>query len=341
MINISIIIANHRADKLFFQTIRSILNSKLKRFQIIVVNNGLDNDQVLKVKDWINKQNSSVIKLLQIKEGNPSQARNLGATIAQGKYLLFLDNDTQVSKIGLDNLIEYLDSHPKVGAGQLKLLRTKSQSYDSAGELLTSNGFLVERARDAIDREQFNKDLPIFSGKGAAMIVRKDLFEKIGGFDETYVYYWEEPDLFWRVWKSGYEVRFLWMGLVYHAYGTSAKLTPEIPVPGQVYLAHRNHLLTILKNAVGWKLWWMLLSVSLAWVGLELMFLVKGYWQQILAIEKARWWLLLHPKQILVKRGWVMKNLPSSDDWLKQVTVNRSMSWYLGKALAYLTGKGF
>ncbi|MBU0979030.1 glycosyltransferase family 2 protein [Patescibacteria group bacterium] len=341
MVKISIIIANHQANKLFFNTLASVINSWVSYSEVIVVNNGLNLENTSKIKLWQKQHKSPLIKFLNLEEGNPSLARNMGAKKAKGRYLLFLDNDTQVKKDWLDNVTGYLDNHPHVGAGQLKLLRIGNNTFDSAGELITANGFLVERAREALDNGQFNKASQTFSGKGAAMIIRRKLFYKIGGFDRDYIYYWEEPDLMWRVWKAGFQVKFLWMGCVTHAYGSQAKPTPLIPESNQVYFACRNQILTIAKNAVGWHLWRMLFWVGLAWSGLLVLMLLKCQWNQAKSIVRAFGWLLSNIGLILRKRKWVQTNLKSSDSWIKQLFVKQGISWYAGKALAYISGRGF
>lgn len=340
---VSIIIANHRWDELFKKTIDSILN-KGQAFvkEVIVVNNGLKADKADKVRRWLKGKG---VRLLQIQEGNPSKARNVGAAVAKGKYLLFLDNDTQLVG-GLEKVVRYLDKHPKVGAGQMKLLRMQINKgrflvYDSAGEMLTKNGFLVERAREAADKGQFDKPDYIFSGKGAAMMVRKSVFEKIGGFDEQYVYYWEEPDLFWRVWKAGYEVRFLYMGVVEHAYGTKLKPVPKMTAVEQVYLACRNQVMTVLKNGKGLGKWQMLVGVGLSWLGLQVLFLLKLKLKHVWAIERAWFWLWFHSGVVARKRRWIKRHLKGKDDWMDKVLVERDKSWYLGKAKAYVSGRPF
>lgn len=301
MIKVSIIIANNLAHWSFP---KQVLGPGL---EAIVVNNGITGP------------------------GNPCKARNDGARKAKGKYLVFLDNDVTVKKGFLDKAINYLNQHPQVGAGLLKLLRSGTNKFDSAGELITTNGFLVERARRAEDKGQFDRDEVIFSGKGAGLVINKKVFEQIGGFDENYVYYWEEPDLLWRVWQAGYEVRFLWMAKAYHDYGTKLKPIPKQPAAGQVYLACRNQLMTIIKNARTRRLK-MLFWVGLSWLGLEIMFLFKGQWQRVWAIERAWFWLLFH---------WPKQRIKGSDRWLEQVTIKRNWQWYMGKCLAYISGREF
>ena len=337
---VSVIIANHRFDELFKATIRSLL--QVPYLELIVVNNGLDGERAGKVQAWLKGKN---VRLLQIQGGNPSKARNVGAGVAKGKYLLFLDNDTKLVG-GLDKVVGYLDKHPKVGGGQLKLLRMKINKgrflvYDSAGEMLTRNGFLVERAREVEDKGQFDKPDLIFSGKGAAMMVRKDVFEKIKGFDQDYIYYWEEPDLMWRVWKSGFGVRFLYMGVVEHAYGTKLKPIPKQTATDQVYLACRNQMMTILKSAEGKSRRRMILKAGLSWLGLQGMFLLRGQWQHNMSVERAFLWLMFHSGVVRRKRKWIRKHLPSNDEWMKRVLVERDWKWYVGKALAYVSGRPF
>jgi len=302
MIKASIIIANNIPNWSFPKKVLG------KDEELIVVDNGIDD------------------------EGNPTKARNNGARKARGKYLVFLDNDVRVKKGFLNKVVKYLDLHPKVGAGQLKLLRWGSKKYDSAGDLLTSNGFLVERAREAEDKGQFDKADLIFSGKGAAMVVRRSVFEKIGGFDESYIYYWEEPDLFWRVWRAGFEVRFLWMGMAEHAYGTRLKPIPKIPAEKTVFLSCRNQIKTIIKNAEDKRYKRMLGSVGLSWLGLEILFLLKGKLRQVWAIEKAWFWLV---------KNWPKRDKIEAQPWMEKILIKQDWGWYLGKAKAYISGRPF
>lgn len=342
---VSVIIANHRFDELFKETVKSVLSNMRvtnQHVEIIVVSNGMEAEKADKVRKWLESRG---VRLLQIQEGNPSKARNIGASVARGKYLLFLDNDTKLVG-GLDKVVKYLDKHSKVGGGQLKLLRMQINKerflvYDSAGEMLTRNGFLVERAREAEDKGQFDKPDLIFSGKGAGIVVRRDVFEKAGGFDEDYFYYWEEPDLMWRVWKAGYEVRFLWMGTVYHAYGTKKKPIPRVPAYQQVFLACRNQVMTVLKNGVGIARWRMLTGVGLSWLGLQILFLLRGKLKHVWAVERAWWWLYTHSGVGIKKRRWIKKHLKSDDAWMDKVLVEREWRWYVGKALAYISGRPF
>lgn len=362
LVKVSIIIANHNWDELFRKTVKSVLRALTvtnQQVEVIVVSNGMGVggvdgiEKAEKVRQYLQ---GKPVRLLQLQEGNPCKARNLGAKIAEGKYLVFLDNDTWVEEGWLDRVVKYLDKHPRVGGGQLKLLRTKNLLvtnqqverrvirrwvYDSAGEMITKDGFLVERAREAEDEGQFDQADLIFSGKGAGLVVRRSVFEKVGGFDEDYIYYWEEPDLFWRIWKAQYEVRFLWMGVLYHAYGTKLKPVPRVPMEAQVYLACRNQVMTILKNGEGSYRRRMLVRVGFSWLGLGSLFLLRGRLKQAWAVKRAWQWLVWHWGEIKEKRRWISGEFKSDDGWIERLLVERDFKWYLGKAKAYISGKPF
>lgn len=295
------------------------------------------------------KKNTSIRYEILVEEGSfigPAKARNIAVKKAKGKYLVFLDYDTQVSKNWLKNAVVYLDKRADIGGGQLKLLRLDRKNiFDSAGDKLTPFGFLAERAQEAIDNGQFDKVEPIFSCKGAAMIVRRDVFEKVGGFDEDYFMYWEEPDLAWRIWKSGYEFVFLHMGTVYHAYGTSGKPVSRARQTQITYLGCRNHIATMIKNGVGLHGLLMLLSVTTAWIGLLILFLAKLDFAKAKSTLRAYLWLILNFREVLDKRRTLKKRFGkkfySDSRWMGKIKDNRGAYWYLGKGLAYITNRPY
>lgn len=295
------------------------------------------------------KKNTHIPYEIIVKDGasiGPAKARNLAAKKARGKYLLFLDYDTEVSKSWLKNTIQYLDKHPKIGGGQLKLLRLDRKTiFDSTGDKLTPFGFLAERAQEAEDKGQFDKVKPIFSGKGAAMIVRKDVFEEISGFDKDYFMYWEEPDLCWRIWKLRYRVVFLPMGKVWHAYGTKKKKVETKWDIQITYLGCRNHIATIIKNCVGLSGIIMLVSVASAWVGLFFLFLIKFNFRKALSVLKALFWIVKNLKIILQKRADLIERLGdkfySDSKWMFKIKDNRGVNWYLGKGISYILGRPY
>lgn len=87
----------------------------------------------------------------------------------------------------------------------------------------------------------------MFSVKGACMLVRRDDFVTVGGFDEGFFAYFEETDLCWRLQLAGRRVRYVPAAPAYHAAGST---TTRLFDPGRIdELSFRNRVVSIVKNA--------------------------------------------------------------------------------------------
>jgi len=349
--HVSIIIANYNSAPFIENCLKSILKYSPKNSKIIIIDNASTDNSVPLIKKLAKSQSASgkhpQIKLILLKKNHgPAYSRNYAVKKSSGRYLVFLDCDTVVTKNWLKKSIQSFEKNSHLGAAQLKLLKFNQKThFDSAGEKLSPFGFLIERAQSAKNTGQFDYQEPIFSGKMAATIVKRSIFQKINGFDPDYFMYWEEPDLFWRIWKTNHQVIFLPSGTVYHAFGSQTKPISSQRQTQITYLGCRNHLLTILKNATNLHLIKTFLAVTLSWIGLFFLFTLKLDLQRAFAILRALTWLLIHPRLILQKRKSLQRKLGSRyfQDylWLPQITLSRPLSWYCNKAIAYLNNSPF
>lgn len=348
MLKASVIIANYNSKKFIKACLESLIkSSKVTPIEVIVIdNNSTDGSKEYLKKLKVQSSKLKVQTIFNSENLGPAKARNIGAKIARGKFLVFLDCDTVVDKNWLKKPIKFLEQHKDIGAAQLKILKMgKEGLFDSAGEKLTRLGFLSERARGAKDIGQFDYVEDIFSGKTAAMIVRSDLFQKIGGFDEDLFMYWEEPDLCWRIWKSGHRVIFLPTGKVWHAYGTKDKIVTQEHSTWITYQGCRNQITTIIKNGVGLRGLRMLITAIVSWIILLLMFLIKLDLKKAKAVLSAFWWLLRNHKILLQKRKRLKKKMGklfNSDPlWFPKIEIKRGISWYFGKGISFVLEKPF
>lgn len=337
--DVSIIIASFEGDVYLKKCVQSVVAHTTVSFEIIISG-----------KSSLPPKPPSIQIINSSTNIGAAPARNRAVAYSKGKYLIFLDYDTVVDNDWLKNVILYLDDREDIGGGQLKLMRDdRRQVFDSAGDLLTAFGFLAERAQEAKDTGQYDKVTNIFSGKGAAMIVRRSVFNEVGGFDNDYFMYWEEPDLTWRIWKRGYRYVFLPMGTVFHAFGSKEnqrqKKIDRDTVAKITYLGCRNHILTIFKNAVGMAGFKMLLTVILAWIGLLFLFIIRLDRKRVYAVILAFAYLVTSGKQIVSKRKTTINKIGNGyyldHNWFPLVSDNRTIQWYIGKALAYITNKPY
>lgn len=306
MIKVSVIIVNYKAEKFIDKCIDSVKKSSFRDFELIVIDN--------------NKINLG-----------SCEARNLGARKAWGKYLIFLDCDTEINKNCISEYIKAFEKDRTIGAIHGKLLKLDDKkTFDSSGELFDSFGFLVDRGKD-------DSEAPIASGKAASYAIRADLFRKVGGYDKDFFFFVEEPDLDMRVWHLGFKVIFLPSAICYHAYGTLLKDSKNYYSKYLVrYYGTRNYILMLLKNFSGVRLLKMLTLQVSALFSLALLFIIMGKFKDGYYMLKGIFWNLFNLKIILKKRSEVQRMRKISDKELDFLFIKRPVGHYIKKVKSYL-----
>ncbi len=142
---------------------------------------------------------------------------NRGAALAQGRYLLFLNNDTQVLPGWLDRLLEVFATVPDAGIVGAKLIYP-SGHLQEAGATLRQDGTVdLIGLNDDPDKPQYNVLREVDHCSGACLLIETALFQELGGFDERYApAYFEDCDLSLRVRESGRKVIYQPMAEVIH-----------------------------------------------------------------------------------------------------------------------------
>lgn len=221
---VSIIIVNWNGGNVFSQCLFSLEKIDYKNFELIVVDNNSTDDSLEYVRIFKNA------KIIRNKTNvGFAPANNQGVKIASGKYILLLNNDTKVKKNFLSIMVERMESDQSIGALQPKIYMMDNEGMlDNAGSFFTKSGFLTHWGYGRKDSSEFDNEKEVFSVKGACLLTRKDLVEKIELFDSDFVSYFEETDFCWRVWLAGYRCIYYPLTSIEHKVGfTSKKLSPE------------------------------------------------------------------------------------------------------------------
>jgi GT2 family glycosyltransferase/glycosyltransferase involved in cell wall biosynthesis len=148
---------------------------------------------------------------------------NRGFDAARGEYVLFLNNDTIVNKGWLDELYETMRGDPQIGIAGTKLLYPDGSLQECGGIIWRlGDGWNWGRGEKADDpRYCYLRDADYVSG--AALMIRAELFARLGRFDEYYApMYYEDTDLCFRVRQAGYRVVVQPASEVVHFEGASA-----------------------------------------------------------------------------------------------------------------------
>lgn len=216
MKDLSIIIVNFNTKELLRNCLYSILkSSRGLNFEIIVVDNhSTDSSQAMI------KENFPQVKLIKNKENvGFGRANNQGAKEATGRYLFFLNSDTIILNDCLKRLVKFMDKHQNIGVSGPRILLKDGHPQPAA--------FGPEPTFWQLTFGRFLKTDKIDWLSGAALIVRRKIFETIGGFDENFFMYFEDVDLCKRVKALGYQVSICPFAKVIHLLGQSIKRNKE------------------------------------------------------------------------------------------------------------------
>ncbi|MGH3694695.1 MAG: glycosyltransferase [Pseudonocardiaceae bacterium] len=149
-------------------------------------------------------------------------ACNLGASQARGSYLLLLNNDTEVRRGALDALVGAADSDDRIGLVGAMLVYPDGRLQESGGIIWADgSGWNYGRDQDP-DAAEFQVRREVDYCSGAAILVRREVFERLGGFDQRYApAYYEDTDLAFAIRAAGYRTIVEPRAVVVHHEGVS------------------------------------------------------------------------------------------------------------------------
>ena len=219
---ISIIIVNYNGKELLQKCLESLFKTDYENFEVILVDNNSTDGSI----EFVTKNYPKIIVIKLDSNKGFAEPNNVGAKIAKGEHLLFLNNDTVTSSNFISEMVKVLQKDEQVAICQSLLLRPNGD-VDSSGDFIDKIG-IVYNSKTKIDQIK-----EVSSARGACMMIRKKIFDKLGGFDEKFFFSFEDVDLGWRSWILGYKVVIAPNSIVYHSVGkTSSKLKSEAAFHG-------------------------------------------------------------------------------------------------------------
>jgi GT2 family glycosyltransferase len=167
-------------------------------------------------------------------------ANNLGFRLAKGEYLVVLNPDTEVEPDFAGELVRAVDQDGVgLATSRICLFDDRARINACGNEIhLTGLGTCRGLGRPAKD---FDSAQRVASVSGCAFMIRRDVLDRIGGFDEDYFLYVEDTDLSLRARLAGYGIAYAPKSVVYHKY--ALRMTPD-----KFYFIERNRRLTLIKN---------------------------------------------------------------------------------------------
>jgi GT2 family glycosyltransferase len=246
---VSVVIPSlHRPD-LTRRCIESLARQNLlaEQWEAVVVENDARPDSILPEPLPQNTR-----RLLLSANYGTAGATNRGVAASASKYVLMLNNDVELEPDFLQILVSVLERDERLAFAVGKLLNANDKGrLDGAGDALLLAGGAYRLGHGDIDMGQFDKQLSVLGGCGAAALFRRSVLEEIHGLDEDFFAYLDDVDLALQCHLLGYKGLYVPSVVAYHIGSATLgeRLHPKI-----VELLTRNQLCLIVKNYPLWTL---------------------------------------------------------------------------------------
>ncbi len=221
-----IIIVTYNSAETIETCLKSIFSKSLK-MEIVVIDN-YSSDKTVEIVEKFKE-----VKLIRNKKNfGFGKANNTGVKISKGEYIFFLNPDCIVEKETVEKLAYFLDNNKNVAAVGPKLTDSsgKLQAYNSPFPTIFSEILVLLRLHRVsffrnfvysdYDYEKMQNEEHLM---GAALMVRRNIFEEINGFDENIFLWFEETDLLKRIYDKNLGIVYLPSVSVVHLIGQSTK----------------------------------------------------------------------------------------------------------------------
>jgi len=241
----SIVVLNYNGGKDLIHCLNSLrsINYPKDKYEIIVVDNASTDGSA-----DIAEERFSEVKIIRNRVNlGFSAGNNIGLKSASGEYLVVLNFDTEVTVNWLSELVRPAERDDNVCLCTSKLLMFNERKIlNSAGGSVHYLGFHWPKGFGKQDGQEFNNLEETAAASGCSLLVKREVLQKIGFFDEDYFLYGEDTDLTWRARLYGYEAMYVPSSVVYHRCGAAVKKTyGDLE---KLYFLERNRTMTLLKN---------------------------------------------------------------------------------------------
>ena len=236
-IGTSVIIVSYNGKEKLSTCLSSVLRTMPDDGEVIVVDNASSEG----VAEMVEDRFPDVMLIRSRVNVGFGAGCNLGVRRAKGVHLAFLNPDTLVADGWLEALVAPLHSQDKVGLVTAKiLLLDQPDRLNACGCNVHLSGLALCRGLGHPGQRYSAAD-EVAAVSGAAFAIRRDLFETLGGFDETMFLYMEDIDLSLRAKLAGWSTAYAPDAVVFHDY--QLRITPL-----KVFWQERNRYLMLIKN---------------------------------------------------------------------------------------------
>jgi len=239
---VSVVLVNFRGADDTIEAIRLLqqLDWPRELLEIVVVENGSGDDSLERLR-----ATEGIVLVPSTENLGFTGGCNLGVSRASGEFVAFLNNDARPDAKWISAAIDTFNSGQDVAAVASKVLDWDGERIDFVDSSLTWYGMGYKPHAGEVDRGSWDEEHDVLFGTGAAMFVRHEVFDELGGFDDEFFMFYDDVDLGWRLNLLGYRFRYQPKSVAYHKHHASMNKFGSFR---ELYLLERNALFTLYKN---------------------------------------------------------------------------------------------
>lgn len=242
---VSLIIANYNGAQHLPDCLSSVAALEFPRdsLEVILVDNASTDDSIAVARRIL----PDIRIVPQPTNTGFAPANNAGARAARGEHLVFLNNDARVPPDWLSALLAPITAaEPDLACVASALVSWDGQQIDFVGGAVNAYGRAFQVAQGLPYKPgDYGEPCELFFACGGAMLIRRTVFEEVGGFDADFIAYFEDVDLGWRLWLLGYRIVLAPAAVAQHRlHATGARLGTH----RRFAMAELNALRMITKN---------------------------------------------------------------------------------------------
>lgn len=244
---VSIVSVQYGHPEVTIDMVKSLRKISYPNIEIIIV----DNDSPDEHPEIVKEECPEIIYITSEKNLGFAGGNNLGFKEAKGKYILMLNNDTEVEPDFLEPLVEKMENDPQIGivSPKIRFYHTPDTlqyvGYEPINPITQRGG---AKGFGEKDTGQYEEDAEASYGHGAAMMVSMDAIQKVGLMADIFFLYYEELDWAHRIRDAGYKIYYVHNSLIYHkeSISTGGRVSPL-----RAYYMTRNRIMYLRRNFSG------------------------------------------------------------------------------------------
>ena len=298
---ISIITINYNQLSVTCEMLDSIRLLTYPNIEVIIVDNGSKENP----ESHLNQHYPEFQCIRSDENLGFSGGNNIGIEASKGDFLYFVNNDTEIPDGGIEKILALFDRIPKLGVVSPMLCyypRPEGATTDiiqfvGATEVNPYTARNVILGEKEPQNNQYTEAKPTPYAHGAAMMMPREVIEKVGMWPMNFFLYYEELDWCEQIRRAGYEIYVEPNAMVYHKESISiGKLNPF-----KTYYLTRNRILFMRRNRSFFQVFVFTLFLIFFTIPKNIiMYIVRGEWDHLSAFVRGIWWNLSskdkHPK---------------------------------------------